>query len=169
VSPNLRHLFLPRLPRTERALRLLYASSLSPAGVPTVSVNHSGSLPSFAYVERADFGGYTTPVDARIALLEGPAWPALSLGCYWLFCANLYWFHALKYTQVVGTNNQATGRQTAKPKLRVAADGLPGGHDTPEGDTSNQASQKTPRCRVSNPACHLLGLLVHSGNEVLSR
>jgi hypothetical protein len=47
-------------------------------------------------VERADFGGYTTPVDARIALLEGPAWPTPSLGCYWLFCANL--FHALKYT-----------------------------------------------------------------------
>jgi len=27
----------------------------------------------------------------------------------------------------------AAGRQTAKPKLKVAADGLPGGHDTPEG------------------------------------
>jgi len=27
----------------------------------------------------------------------------------------------------------AAGRQTAKPKLKVAADGLPSGHDTPEG------------------------------------
>jgi hypothetical protein len=27
----------------------------------------------------------------------------------------------------------AAGRQTAKPQLRVAADGLPSGHDTPEG------------------------------------
>ena len=27
----------------------------------------------------------------------------------------------------------AAGRQTTKPKLKVAADGLPSGHDTPEG------------------------------------
>jgi hypothetical protein len=27
----------------------------------------------------------------------------------------------------------AAGRQTAKPKLRVAADGFPSGHDTPAG------------------------------------
>ena len=42
----------------------------------------------------------------RIALLEDPAWPTLSLGCYWLFCANLYWLHALKYAQDVSTNSQ---------------------------------------------------------------
>jgi hypothetical protein len=57
-------------------------------------------------VELPDFGGHTAPVDARIALLEGPAWPTPSFGYYWLFCANLHWFHVLKYTQVVGTNNQ---------------------------------------------------------------
>jgi hypothetical protein len=45
-------------------------------------------------VEGPDFGGYAAPVNARIALREGPAWPTPSLGC-WLFCANLLWSHAL--------------------------------------------------------------------------
>jgi len=50
---------------------------------------------SHPVVERSDFGRYTAPVDARIALREGPAWPTPSLGCYWLFCANPFWFHAV--------------------------------------------------------------------------
>jgi hypothetical protein len=40
---------------------------------------------------------------------------------------------ALVICAILSLSTGAAGKQTTKPKLRVAADGLPSGHDTPEG------------------------------------
>ena len=45
----------------------------------------------------------------------------------------------------------AAGRQTAKPKLKVAADGLPGGHDTPEGVACDLARSSSIGMRNFSP------------------
>src|SRR6516165_8824285 len=76
-----------------------------------------GELFSHPVVKGANVGWHPAPANSGITLCERLARSTPSLGCHWLFCANLNWLHRVKICNVLTQVWQApwpgTGRSAA--------------------------------------------------------